>query len=81
MTLADYFKTHGRGAAYRLTVAIGSYTSDMSTWTLGRRKVPVERCIDIERATAGQVRCEDLRPDIDWAVLRQPAPKAQTESA
>jgi DNA-binding transcriptional regulator YdaS (Cro superfamily) len=32
--------------------------------------VPAERCPSIERATSGQVRCEDLRPDIDWAVLR-----------
>lgn len=32
--------------------------------------VPAERCPAIERATNGQVRCEDLRPDVDWAVLR-----------
>lgn len=24
----------------------------------------------IERATLGQVKCEELRPDIEWAVLR-----------
>ena len=29
-----------------------------------------ERCIQIEKATAGAVRCEQLRPDIDWAYLR-----------
>lgn len=28
--------------------------------------VPLESCPDIERATAGAVRCEDLRPDVDW---------------
>ena len=27
-------------------------------------------CINIERETAGAVRCEDLRPDVDWAYLR-----------
>ncbi|MBR0574189.1 MULTISPECIES: transcriptional regulator [Pasteurellaceae] len=32
--------------------------------------VPVERCIEIEKLTKGQVRCEELRPDIDWSVLR-----------
>jgi len=36
------------------------------------RGVPAERCPAIERATGGKVRCEDLRPDIDWAVLRAP---------
>jgi len=27
-------------------------------------------CINIERETSGAVRCEDLRPDVDWAYLR-----------
>ena len=31
---------------------------------------PAEYCPAIERATAGQVRCEDLRPDVEWSVLR-----------
>ena len=31
---------------------------------------PAEYCPAIERATAGRFRCEDLRPDVDWAVLR-----------
>lgn len=26
--------------------------------------------IDIERESSGAVRCEDLRPDVDWAYLR-----------
>ena len=27
-------------------------------------------CIDIERESSGAVRCEVLRPDVDWAYLR-----------
>lgn len=27
-------------------------------------------CIGIERESLGAVRCEDLRPDVDWAYLR-----------
>jgi DNA-binding transcriptional regulator YdaS (Cro superfamily) len=27
-------------------------------------------CINIERESQGAVRCEDLRPDVDWAYLR-----------
>lgn len=34
------------------------------------RQVPAERCPEIEKATGGAVRCEDLRPDVDWAYLR-----------
>lgn len=32
-------------------------------------RVPAEYCPDIE-ATTG-VRCEDLRPDVNWSVLRK----------
>lgn len=36
----------------------------------GRRPIPADQCPTIERLTAGAVRCEDLRPDVDWAYLR-----------
>jgi DNA-binding transcriptional regulator YdaS (Cro superfamily) len=38
-----------------------------------RARVPADRCPEIERATHALVRCEELRPDIDWAVLRNHA--------
>jgi len=44
----------------------------VNQWATGRRPVPAEFCPKIERATSGAVRCEDLRPDIEWSVLRQP---------
>ena len=38
-------------------------------------RVPAELAIAIERETAGAVTVEELRPDIDWAVIRgRPAP-------
>ena len=37
-------------------------------WT--KTRVPAERCPQIEQATTGMVRCEDLRPDVQWGVLR-----------
>lgn len=42
----------------------------ISQWRTGRRPIPAERCPAIEKATQGAVRCEDLRPDVDWAYLR-----------
>ena len=27
-------------------------------------------CINIDRESSGAVRCEDLRPEVDWAYLR-----------
>jgi len=43
----------------------------VNQWKLDGRKVPAEHCPAIERLTAGAVRCEDLRPDVDWGYLRQ----------
>lgn len=54
-------------------------------WFSTGRAVPAEHCPAIERATHGAVRCEDLRPDIEWSVLRKrpcidvPAPVAAEE--
>lgn len=42
----------------------------VNQWTLPGRRVPAEHCPRIERATEGRVRCEELRPDVDWAYLR-----------
>lgn len=33
-------------------------------------KLDGKTCIAIERESAGRVHCEDLRPDADWAYLR-----------
>lgn len=41
-------------------------------WRINR--VPAEHCPAIERLTGGAVRCEELRPDIPWGVLREQAP-------
>ena len=37
----------------------------VSEWRTGKRGVPIERCVAIERATAGRVTRQALRPD-DW---------------
>lgn len=41
-------------------------------WLSGKRSIPAERCPSIERLTNGVVTCEQLRPDIEWQVLRTP---------
>lgn len=33
-------------------------------------RVPAEYVPDIEKAVAGKVRAEELRPDVNWAYLR-----------
>lgn len=76
MNLSTYFETQGRGSAAKLAEAINAFGSDVSNWAAGNRPVPAERCPAIEEATNGLVRCEDLRPDVNWAVLRNQTAKA-----
>lgn len=59
-----------RGSNRDLARAVGLSDVIVSQWKTGARQVPAERCPAIERATHGAVRCEDLRPDVDWAYLR-----------
>ncbi|TCK43452.1 YdaS antitoxin of YdaST toxin-antitoxin system [Paraburkholderia sp. BL8N3] len=33
-------------------------------------RVPAERCPTLERGTRGEIKCEELRPDVEWWVLR-----------
>jgi len=34
-----------------------------------QQKLGIELCIEIERQSDRRVRCEDLRPDVDWVYL------------
>jgi len=61
----------GRGI---LAASLGVTRQAISGWAA--TQVPAERCPDIERITRGAVRCEDLRPDIDWGVLRRSEPQS-----
>lgn len=71
MDLKTYIELAGeRGINLVLATAIGVSPVIISQWKTGARPVPAERCPAIEKATNGAVRCEDLRPDVDWAYLR-----------
>lgn len=63
--------------------ALGVKQPTVSEWLRGDRRVPAERCPAIERATRerGQpVMCEELRPDVDWGVLREQVGDAPQET-
>lgn len=40
-------------------------------WVSTDRPLRVQLCPLIERATGGKVRCEELRPDVAWDVIRR----------
>jgi DNA-binding transcriptional regulator YdaS (Cro superfamily) len=71
MVLSDYLKP--RGATKELACQLGVAPQLVTQWSTGVRQVPAERCPVIERVTSGAVRCEDMRPDVAWSVLRQAA--------
>lgn len=51
------------GSQIELATRLGISSPSISEWKR-RGRVPVERCPDIERATAGQITRHDLRPDV-----------------
>jgi DNA-binding transcriptional regulator YdaS (Cro superfamily) len=84
MKLSEFFATE-RGAQARLAKVLEVPAPLLSAWASEnpdtRRQVPAERCPLIERATAGVVRCEDLRPDVAWDVLRMQAGEPEVKAA
>lgn len=58
------------GGVSVLARCIGVAGPTVHQWMNGSRRVPAERCPQIERLTGGAVRCEDLRPDVEWGVVR-----------
>lgn len=68
------------GNAAALAKSLGVSTQAVCFWRDGLRSIPADKCPSIERLTAGAVRCEDLRPDVDWAYLRG-TPAATAEAA
>lgn len=60
------------GGQSRLARRIGARQQEVWNWLNGRQ-VPEHRCPSIERAVQAQVTCEDLRPDIRWHRVPDPA--------
>lgn len=68
MDLKTYLDKQGGNKA--LASALGLSQVIVSQWKTGVKQVPAEHCPRIEAATHGAVRCEDLRPDVPWSVIR-----------
>lgn len=59
------------GGQTALAKKLGVTPPTVHQWVSGARQVPAERCPDIEALVDGQVTCEQLRPDVNWSVLRR----------
>ena len=59
------------GGTARLAELVGVTPAMVYHWANGRERVAAERCPIIEAVTGHAVRCEQLRPDVPWHVLRE----------
>ena len=71
------------GSQTKLAELLGVSKAAVAQWKLPGRRVPLTHCMAIEKATYGKVKCEDLRPDINWTVVRkaQLATKAEDKAS
>ncbi len=64
MKLQEYVAQLGSQAKLARTLGVPAVL--ISQWANQKRPVPLDRCVQIEQATEGQVTCEELRPDKAW---------------
>lgn len=69
MDLKTYTTTHESAAAFARRLNVPPPL--LRQWQTKVRRVPADRCPTIERESGGLVSCEELRPDVDWAYLRE----------
>jgi DNA-binding transcriptional regulator YdaS (Cro superfamily) len=67
----DTYLSNKKETGVELAQKLGVSPVLVSQWRNGVRDVPAERCPDIEAATGGAITCEELRPDVNWAVVRK----------
>ncbi|HEX8610188.1 MAG TPA: helix-turn-helix domain-containing protein [Telluria sp.] len=58
------------GTVQNMADHLGVTKGAISQWKQEGRRIPAEHCPAIERLTARGVRCEQMRPDVDWEYLR-----------
>lgn len=71
MKLEEFLIQDGKGAGSRLARKINVPNVLISQWKKGIQRVPADKCLLIEAATDRKVKCEDLRPDVAWFVIRE----------
>ena len=75
------------GGPSKFAASVGVTTQAACFWRDGKRRLPIELCSVIERATEGAVTRRDLRPN-DWHLIwpelvtaTHPAPQPQEQEA
>ncbi|MFF7108133.1 transcriptional regulator [Pseudomonas sichuanensis] len=71
MTLSEYLKTMDKEGLEALAGRCGTSVGQLKQVAYGNRRASAGLAVSLDRETGGEIRCESLRPDIDWAYLRQ----------
>ncbi|MGL5949113.1 MAG: helix-turn-helix domain-containing protein [Aeromonas sp.] len=58
------------GSIAKLARKMGLSQPSIHEWASGKYPLPMNRCIELEKITNGEVMCEEMRPDVDWGYLR-----------
>ena len=71
MTLSEYLKTMDKEGLEAFARRCGTSAGQLKQVAYGNRRASAGLAVCLDRETAAVIRCEALRPDIDWAYLRQ----------
>lgn len=70
MNLHEFLKPLENEALLAFAVACDTSPGQLKQVAYGNRRPSASLAINIERESHGQITCEELRPDIDWAYVR-----------
>jgi len=73
MDLKTYLEGLSSDERAALATACDSTVGHIRNVSYGYRSCAEKLAIALERESGGEVRCEDLRPDVDWQFLRNTA--------
>lgn len=68
--LRHFLNSMSRAQQVKFAGEVGTSINYLRKAISVRAKMDAGLVVRIEQASGGAVRCEDLRPDVDWAVLR-----------
>lgn len=71
MTLSEYLKTMDKEGLEAFARRCGTSAGQLKQVAYGNRRASAGLAVGLDRETNGTISCEVLRPDIDWAYLRQ----------
>lgn len=70
MQLLTYLKTLDAKQRERFALDCGTTIGYLRKAVSKGQDIGDRICVNIEKYSVGAVRCEDIRPDVDWSYLR-----------